>query len=250
MRGSSLVETILAVFILVIAVAFSALTFHRSLRYQTIVQRKALGVAFCELTLDQVREWAKTPANYAGSWAAWNSFQHGAYADFEARIAVSDFSLMAPSSPLALAVPVAERQVMNASMKRLDLRIFYRGQPEFNLQAFVAEPERLAASVVVTPKTGVPDPLPRDQAVEFVASAKDAGGQTIPDVFFRWTSQPISGNGEVTSTGTGQSAALVNAFVSPDGVVRHTGGQVKVRAVCTVRGRELSGESAAVNLQP
>lgn len=249
-RGSSLVETILAVFILVIAVSFSALSFHRSMQYQGSIQRKAQSVAFSELVLDQVREWANDPAHFTGSWAGWASVSNSAYPGFEARITAIDQTLVAPATQLSLAVAPANRQLMTNSMKNLEVTIFYSGRTESQFQALIGEPERLAARVTVTPVVGIPDPLGRDSTVEFRASALDSAGNSIPDVFFQWTSNPLSGNGTVVATGRGQTANLVNAYQAIDGVTRYTGGQVSVRALCIVRGREVSGLSAPVNLQP
>lgn len=250
MRGSSLVETILAVFILVIAVSFTALSFHRSLRYQNTIQRKAQGIAFSETVIDQVREWAQTPANYSGPWTSWSSFTLPDYPGFEARIRQDWTTLTAPCSQIALGKLVAERQEMNNSMKRLDVSILYNGQVETQFQAFVGEPERLAVSVQVTPVIGIPDPLVRDGLVEFKAEALDSAGNSIPDVFFLWSSEPITGNGTVISTGRGQTANLANLYLAPDGATRYSGGQVRVKALCKVRGREVWGFSSPVNLQP
>ncbi len=250
MRGSSLVETILAVFILVIAVSFTALSFHRSLRYQNTIQRKAQGIAFSETIVDQVREWAQTPANFGGPWTAWNSVTLPDYPGFEARVREGWTPLTAPCTQIALGKLVTDRQLMANSMKQLDVSILYNGQVEFQFQAFVGEPERLAVSVLVTPVSGIPDPLVRDGIVEFQAQALDSSGNSIPDVFFLWSSDPITGNGTVISTGRGQTANLANLYLAPDGATRYSGGQVRVKALCKVRGREVSGFSSPVNLQP
>ena len=66
-RGSSLVETIFAVFVVVIAVAFSAASFHASMKYQKVVQQKAQALAFSDLILDQLREWSRLTSNFSGS---------------------------------------------------------------------------------------------------------------------------------------------------------------------------------------
>jgi len=247
-RGSSLVETILAVFVLVIAVAFSAASFHASMKYQRVVRQKALGLAFSDLVLDQVREWSRVPTNFSGSWAAWASVTNPNYPDYEARVTAADRPLAMPCSGLSLGVPLAERRTMATSCKWVEVSVFHNAQVTSRINVMIGEPERLATSVSVTPVTSLPGTLAKDGGIEFEAKALDASNRVIPDVFFQWTSAPLTGNGSVVANGP--RGVFSNVVVFLDGSNHYTGGQAQVRASCTVRGREISGLSPIVVLQP
>lgn len=248
MRGSSLVETVLAVFILVIAVSFSAASFHASMKYQRVVRQKAQGLAFSDLVLDQVREWSRVPSNFSGSWAAWGSVTNPNYPDYEARLRVIDRALAMPCTGLSLGIPLAERRSMATSCKWVEVSLLYHGQVTSRINAMIGEPERLATSVSVTAVASLPGSLAKDGGVEFEAKALDSSNRVIPDVSFQWTSAPLSGNGSVAASGP--NGILSNRVVYPDGSTHYTGGQTQVRASCTVRGREISGLSPMVVLQP
>ena len=249
MRGSSLVETILAIFVLVIAVSFSALSFHGSMRYQRVVQRKAEGLAFGETVLDQAREWSRVPSNFGGAWTMWSSVTNSSYPDYEVRVAVADRTVAMPCSELALGRPAPERRSLDRSFKVVEATIFYKGQPDARLNTLIGEPERLATSVSVTPVGAIPSQLAKDGVLEFEAKALDSNNQVIPDVFFQWTTAPINGNGTVEAGALGTRATLSNVVLLEEGSNRYTGGKVQVKAFCIVRGREISGLSPPVDLQ-
>ncbi len=75
--------------------------FHRSIQYSNEIEHKTMAANFAELVLDDLRQWSRTPSQYAGSWAGWSSVTHAAYPDLLASATVVDHELYGTCSGLA-----------------------------------------------------------------------------------------------------------------------------------------------------
>lgn len=67
----SLLETSIAIFVLVTAFVIILSLFIRSSEYQVNVGRKVMAVTFGEVVLDDLRAWASDYTNFSGDWDAW-----------------------------------------------------------------------------------------------------------------------------------------------------------------------------------
>ncbi|MEW6282900.1 MAG: hypothetical protein AB1758_30085, partial [Candidatus Eremiobacterota bacterium] len=99
-----------------------------------------------------------------------------------------------------------------------------------------------------------PDPVPRDEEVEFEARLYDASGNQIRDAMFEWYVVPVTGNGTLVDggprTGTTRRVKHCYALNPSTGVWRHAPGIIRLRARTRYHGVEILQLSEDVVLAP
>lgn len=252
----SLLETVIALFLLLGAFTFLAQMYRQSFTYLKQTQREAEANLFAGNVLNELRGWARTPANYQDPlWTSWASVTNSLFPDFEARVKKSARPTLVPCWSIEQQViNPADRVLMSSALVRAQVEVLWRGQLLHTLDTTIAEPERLVRvvnPVVVTAQTAVPSPLPRDQEVEFVAQLVDGSGQPINDVEFSWSVEAGTGNATFSNQSRDtRSATLKNAYLTRGGVTYYTGGSCRVQAKARYFGIEYVGQTANIGLQP
>lgn len=252
--GLSLLETLVALFLLLGAFTVLALMYQQSFHYLRRADRQARANLLAENLLAEIREWAAVPANFRqATWTAWANVTRPEFPEFKATVTKNSLPQLSPCTSLETPWPVAERGVMQNTLALVTLEVSEGGQSVSTVVSTIAEPERRLRGtdpVEVTPIGPVPSPLPKDAEVEWTATLFDNTGQPIDDVNFTWTVQAGTGNATLRAARDQRSATLKNVYVSRSGVVYHKGGNCRVSAVANYRGLEVEGLSSVIGLSP
>jgi hypothetical protein len=144
-------------------------------------------------------------------------------------------------------------------MRSVKVTVFfnYEGdvpQKSYSTVSLVGEPLRPVSGLTLAATAPIPSPLPRDGEVEFTAVALDANNDVIPDVSFRWTVVPLTGQGTITGTALNNTHAFFSNYKMFGPTKTYAGGTCKVIATCigldTSLASTISAESAAISLEP
>ena len=100
-RGLSLIETTLAMFLLVAEVLVLMGMFHQGLRNQTRMIMRTRAVSVMERTMSEIRAWAQTPANYSSGWTPYKNVSRRDTQDPEFTV---DTTAMTPAEAAELVV--------------------------------------------------------------------------------------------------------------------------------------------------
>lgn len=256
-RALSLAETTVASFLLLSGFLVVARLFHSSLRYQTWIDSVTLATAIGEETTESVRAWAQTPSNFANLEAVYNPMvlQRG---DVRLEIQASSAIPMAsPCNELENAFPAGDRCLLRKSYKRLQVRVI-TSRENIDLCTLLGDPPRelRAVNPLVVRAIGA-SPMAHDARLSLAAAVYDSGGQEIPDVFFSWSSEPITGRGTLENIKRdGLSGEFVHKMMMPDGsysyspAVSGLPARCQVGAAASYRGQEVTALSPPIVLTP
>jgi len=225
LRGLSLVETLIAFFLLSCGILLITQLFLYSLRYTRQVEERARGLLVAERSLQRLRDWAGQvnagKLNYLGSWAAYDgvTLTDPDDADFSVHYEVADDNLVAPCREFESLQPPDQQGIMPASAKRVSVAVSWRGG-SLNLAGLIEEPPRLWRAVNPLVVNGTPpNPVTMANLATFTVSAYDSNGEAISDLEYRWYVQAMSSSGTVTAGNNGTSATFVPQIVLADGTV-------------------------------
>lgn len=211
-RGLTLVETLIALFICVVALLLVVSLFHNAARLSRRTERQRVVLMLTERTLNQVRAWARVPANFAGSWGAWNprtvTFAEQPEVTVLVRCAPATDVVFSPTALLENRFASALARRIPAAMATVEARGTWAGSSNVTLTACVAEPLRVPAlALVLTPPT--PGPIAANDVQEFQVQAQDDAGGTLQGLTYSWYLEPVSGNGTLVSTGMPRDGSRV-----------------------------------------
>jgi type II secretory pathway pseudopilin PulG len=250
-RGLSLLETVIALFILVSAFAIVATLFFRSNRALVQIEEKAVAVAFAETVLDDIRVWARDPIHFATGWGTWSDVQMSEFPNCRARVTAVTPSTYTPCTQLESGKPAPQQREMLSTFRDLEIVVEYQDREVFRLHTRIAEPDRRADSVEVVLLSGSSSLGAWDTAT-YQARLIDDTGNVIEDVSFHWSMLPDEkGNGTVRGLNTSYAEGQVtNVFRGFDGVDRQITGPCRAEAVARYRGLEISGQSELMDMLP
>jgi type II secretory pathway pseudopilin PulG len=249
-RGLSLLETLLSLFVLLSTFVIVLSLLFRSSDYLVNVERKVVAVTFAETVLEDIKAWAKDYSNYSGDWSAWNDTTLAEYPGYRAQVTAVTPTVANPCGQLELGKPAAEQTLMLDSYRDLTLTVRFDGSTQLTLQTRLAEPARPIKEVSVSAVTGGGS-IGRGSQAAYRAILLDSANLEISDVSFRWSVEPITGNGTaITQEPDTALADLKNAYIGNDGVSRFVPGTCRLRAVARYRGIEYVGLSPEVVLLP
>ncbi len=286
--GFSLVETVLAYFLLAGAIYLIVGLFHGGLRAHSRSQRLTEAARVAESTLARVRAWASDPIHFSSPWSGYNgvTFADPDLPGYQVRVdcrppSPDSLDLFSPcrsleASYLALGID----RCMKASVVPVRIQVSWGRsyQDQVTVWTHIAEPERaLAASptlvggeltippgpaphpLVVRRVGGPPDPVPRNGEVEFEAQLNDARGIPIRDVMFEWYVVPVTGNATLVDSqldpaqprsGTTRRVRHCYAQNPSTGAWRYAPGAIRLRARARYHGVEVLQLSEEVVLGP
>ncbi|MEW6283188.1 MAG: hypothetical protein AB1758_31555 [Candidatus Eremiobacterota bacterium] len=266
-RAVSLLETTMALFLLLVSVLLVVQLFHRALRYYQGSQREVLATRLAEKVQDEVRLWALDPDNFVSNWAAWRGVTRSD-PDYPGMVATVDCSppgrtVYSPCSSIESMFAPDER-TLDRSVMAVRVRVPWAPGRSVTLLTYCSEPARApAGDIEVVRGANPPDPIPQDGQVTLTARALDDRGRAIEDLTFRWYVSPISlnpvppgpgpGNAIVTNEGSrdGRTCVVQHRYrYDPvTGAWSHKAGTIVVRCRAVYRGKELWGESNPILLQ-
>jgi Tfp pilus assembly protein PilV len=253
--GLSLLETVIALFLLVAEVLVLLGAFHQGVRHQarTYMQAQAIGVV--QQTFSEIRAWARVPANYDSNWSAYHGVtrQDGAFRVL-IECAPGGQPLASPCNSLELpwssrakllrrsVVPVKVTAVWDPSDARARLSV----------TSYLGEPPRAPDPVLRITQTGGPtSPVPQNGVMAFQVEARDSAGNPLRDLQYSWYVKPFTGNASVLGGGPrdGTSAEVKHAYVY-NGITLHVAGTIQVECRARYHGRELRGLTPNIILAP
>ncbi len=255
--GFSIAETVVASFMLLLGFLVVARLFHSSLQYQVWVDSVNLATTTGEATLNSVRAWAQQPANFQNLESVYNpqTFQaDGLQITIRAGTSISIYS---PCSEFEQNSPLTDRRALNSSHKPVEVTVTW-SRDSIKLNSLIGDPPRqlrAATPLAVSVPNGAV--IPKNASIPITANLYDVGNNVVPDIFFSWAVEPISGRGTLQGLSRdGRSGQFIHKLVKPDGNPGFSPGvgaspsQCLVSATGVYRGAEVNQPSLPVSLEP
>jgi hypothetical protein len=247
----SLIETLFAAFILLVAMTVFGTLFQNVLRSSRRGDELATAARVANNRLEEIRDWARTASGSSsnfrsGSWATWAT----PYADPSApgfNVSVSLVAQACYSPSIDLEAGFAAPRSMTNSVKKLRLRTTWRDQ-QLDLWSEIAAPPqnpRLPLNTAIDVSTSLSGLIANGSGGTLTAQAIDDNGQAIPDLVYLWNILPGTGTGEViTQDRNGRNATFTN-----QGNVGPGPKDCQVSVTAYYRGQWLSGTSSSLSLE-
>lgn len=246
MRGLSLAETIVALFLLTAGVLVAVTAFQRSLVYQRDSTRlRQAGL----LAQNYFAQLARYRDLYPGSnWPAyWSGYAPDRFREepFAVEVRCTVPEVLSPCASLEQPYAGRARRLPDSAVQ-VEILLDWGGpQRQFRYVGLLAPPTPVLQSVRLT-RLGSGSLAQNGHAV-WQAEALDGSGYAIPGACFRWsvdtdgsTHQPGMGTLNPTADRSGREMWVFHRIYRPDEVVAYAPGRVKVTAVCRLNGVERS----------
>lgn len=253
--GMSMLETIIALGLLVSAFAVFFRLYHVALGYAAAGERRMQAASVAQRQLVKLRGWA-LEANGTGTnfddWSAYTdtSFNDEEHPAYKVRIQSAFVTSVSPNSSL-LAGPLGfDKKSLESSTRKVQITVSWDSESLLVASLIASPPRQLRRINPVEISGWSGGSVARDQSIPLTVKVYDSNDVQIPDVMARWYVKPINGVGKVDSPLEGDSATFINVSEKMDGTPQHTGGQCRVRARVVYRGREVWGESDIMDLAP
>ena len=233
-RAVTLAETLVAIFVLTLAIAFVGALLQAGLRHQARSERRLMAVELARKKLTLLRAWARTATS--GSYyhfdeapSAWASQVGTADPDYPGLLVSATVvveTLYSPCSTMeAPYVPLGTARVMSNSAKKVKISVADPTDPGWSsdLVTLVCDPTRnLVASDAV--RLNVTSTIPpvlspagsdlnspaAGSTVDMQAEALYPDGRPVPDLFFDWYIVPLGGTGTLRTARDGRTCRFVN----------------------------------------
>ena len=221
-KAFSLLETLIAIFIIVMALLIMTQLMHSALQRGTVVEERLLGALCAQEKLEEIRTWASEPVNFHGNWSTYDNVvtQNPDYPAIQTRTTLSEQPISTPSRLLENAYPVAKQRVLNNACKGVTVECWWGDGPQqrIELSSLVGAPAdtfELSNPIEITPSSAV---LAKDATQSFSVRAFDSAGREIEGLIFSWFIVPKSGTGLLVSQSRdGRTAEIGNWLYALDG---------------------------------
>jgi type II secretory pathway pseudopilin PulG len=259
----SLLETVIALGVLVSGFAVFFRLYHVALNYAGGAHRKAVAANVAQRQLVNLRGWAAQPKAGGGyNFDDWTttptdvSLDDEDHPEYRVRIQTAFTTGVSPNSRLVVGPVGFEQKSLEATFRKVQITVTW-ARESLEIVSLVADPTRRlrpvgtpspsSKPVEITGPSGV---VARDAPVNLSLKVFDSDGREIPDVMAKWYVKPINGVGQVSNPIEGATATFVNVSEKMDGTPQYTGGQCRVTARVVYRGEEAWGESEILDLAP
>jgi Tfp pilus assembly protein PilV len=253
-QGLSMLETIIAFFIIVSALLVIAQLFHTSLKHGQITESRLIGATLCDRKLEEIRAWAGDPDNFEGSWVPYDNVTstYPGFGNYRIRTTLSTPALWTPTSQLESVHPAVNQRTITKSTKGVTVECQWgpNANQTIKLVTLVAAPPRAWSSTLALEITGPgPNPLPRDATATYTVKGYDENNRELEDLTFNWVVVPMEGNGVRASTRrNGKEATIGNWLYGLGGVRIYRPGDVQFTVNARYNGQTAT-EFVTVNLQ-
>lgn len=259
MRGLSLAEAVVGVFVLLAAFVVLPRLFITGLRYSALVDHEQTAVFLAESQLEEVRGWSAqthapgsaTPfSDWSGCPASPGPVVKSGFAGYGVAVNSTVHELLSPCSQWELLyTDPAQRRRLTQSCRRVRVTVRWSDR-SYQLESLVSAPVASAStpiSVDVNPSGSTS--VAQDTRATFSATAQGPTG-TLPDVMWVWYLYGV-GDGTVQVDRDGAEARLGHYLLdaaTPAAVTGYGSGPCLMRAIGRARGKEVYGDSGAVDL--
>ncbi len=257
-RGYSLLEAIIASFLLVFTFFLVSRLFQTGLQYSTRVETRLTAVTVAESRMARIREWADQSITWTTIPSEPQEENYPGYQVAVRRQPLDVGALFSPCSATELGFP--EPREMTNIARKVIVSVTPPQGPVYHLTGMVTLGEhswwpggRVEISGNIPASVGPSDVL------ELSAKAFDSRGE-IKDIFFHWTVDPVfglAGVGSVeptmaevrTTRRDGKTAEFRNRVPRRDGAPMPQDGYCTVAAYCRYQGVWRVGRTPALELR-
>lgn len=258
-QATTLVETIVALVLLAGSLLLVAALMQRTLIYQRRSETLLESASLADQVMDEVRQWARTPANYAGDWSYWNGrlVNSPNHPGLQARVAVQNSGLTLLSPDLLTERdrhPGDTRAMLQGSVLIRVLAGPDLASPVGRVQTWtlIAPPTPRADGARVE-VLGAAGPLIWQGSRGYQARAYDGNNRELPPCCFEWRVRGLSGRASgSTPRRDGRSFTLSHNQTRWDDTLGRevaASGTVSVEAETRIMGQIVRG-SSVVTLEP
>lgn len=126
-RAFSLLETLIAIFIIVMALLIMTQLMHTALQRGAVVEERLVGALCAQEKLEEIRAWATEPANFHSDWATYDNVvvQHPKYPAIQTRTTLSEQPISTPTRLLENAYVPAEQRVLRDACKGVTVECWW-----------------------------------------------------------------------------------------------------------------------------
>lgn len=272
--ATSLLETVIALFLLAAAMMASFQLFHRATAWQGEVELRATALALAQAKIAELQAAAADLAAFQGKLSTFVGTTPAMdHSSFKITVAVDDLStgdrqIYSPSrayeqtyqgTPPAQPAPLTDvfagavtddRKMMGKSFLVADVTVTGPGRMQpVTLTTLLREPPRRLDRIEVASPSSLS--LTYQQGATSTAQAIDVDNSPIDDVVFKWTFTPVSSYGTVYQSRSGSLGALVYvSYNHLDQPFQPPPGQCKLTASARVENRHKTGDSPVIELVP
>lgn len=228
--------------------------FQVSLQYNSLAQKRLNASRIAAKTMEEVRAWARDPANYDNNWdSTYPGTPYNDIDDSNYRVTVlqENHQALSPCTSLEQRwVASGKERRLKRSFRKVTVAVAWSPDPtdRISITSLVGDPPRELTSSSNPLEISYPDGM-KDLAPEETqtlrAALRDVDGNEIPDVCFEWYVIPANlgfaqgGNGiidhDVPETKrTGRRVVFRNIYPHPGGWIP-INGRVRMRAVSFYR---------------
>lgn len=248
-RGLSLVESIFATLMLMVALLVVFQLFHYGMRYFSWVEQKTLALAVAEKRLAELRNWARTQNN----WAGYPNGPDPDYPNYQVVVTLTNYTLASPGQQVDS--NFVNKRELTTTAKQARVKVIWpRGNVELTSILVDRGNRGWSASNPLTIQGSIPATVTEaNPGVPLTVDATDAAGQPLQDLFFRWYVEANAVNGAtgtITPTRDGRSAVFTNRTLRADGTFMPATGQCKVAVRAIYNGQERWARTGTINLAP
>jgi hypothetical protein len=241
-RGLSLLEAIVAIFVLTGGSLACFTLLIQAFRYQTHSQQVSDATIAGEQMMEQLRGWAQSPAHFDTSLEIYHDQEFASLhpPGFICHSWVSDFK--------------TSDSLLDGCFRLVTLEVRAGSRPLTRLTGMIATPLREPDQVKVYPET--PLALNPHKQAQFYAYLLDVHGKPIPGVSFDWSVQsegPPETPGQATVDALPVNQAILTHVVygptPPDPNLLLAPGKLRLRASCRYRAENYQGESVVLEMK-
>ena len=246
--GNSLLETIIALFLLTSAALVVVSLYHTALQRTTRVHQGATARLLAETALAQARAEATQPFTLVNPSTLAKSYEDPDQPGFQVTVRSSMASQPNPCSSLLPAFPASDRQILNSSAANLEVEVTWNdGRESYRINSLVEEGIAELGTLIVTGSSG---PVAGSGTSTYTVEARDTNNNIMQDLGFLWWVEPGTGNAMIAANKVAQSAVLTNLTRGFDGVTFVQPGTCRVAVMARYRGKEVMGYSGDIVLAP
>lgn len=250
----SLVETVLAVFLLAAQILLLSGLLSQFQRGQNSLRQRSRAAVLAEQKLDEIRAWARLSSNFAGTWAAYQNQLTTPPDDpgFQVKVEVNSQGQPIYSPCLGLESPYgSEAKILHRSCVPVRVTVSWSSRDTLVLNTLVAEPPHPKPyTLTCQPNPPFAQPVPANGPFGYEVRVVDGAGQPIEDLMFSWRVKPLTGNASLLPSPdrSQRQVRAHHAYLRYNTQVQ-VSGQVQLEVRALYRGELLSLPSDSVVLQ-
>jgi Tfp pilus assembly protein PilV len=261
-RGLSLLEAIIALFLLSGSLLVLLALFQSALNDTGRAATRQTAVVVAEKTLDGLRAQASQSPGY-DSWSSspplTTATADADYPLYKVQAQWNPAKLYSPCSSTELGAYPTDPRVLTSSAYKVKLTVSWSATDSVAVTTLIGDPVRSLATnstsnpfptLHVSPVGSLANPLARNAVQQFSVTATDGAGNPVHDLLVDWYVATSTGNAVLSQDRRGTMVNATNGILLPSQPTLYTGGAVTVMARARLWGYEQAGISAPMQLTP